>query len=200
MAVPGRAHVTRALMGHVFEPWRQLRSRRGGPFDLLCAPILSFSFFLPAIMSTTTENSFRNSLRNFNLTSSSNARISLPTDSPAASPLDNIRTSASSWFSNMSSQVQGYLPVNTGEEEEEPWFQLSRMEVWTPIHKKLRQLTSYFFIIIIWFLADHGFCPLSWPWHPLLFLGKENRPNLERDQGRALDSPSHSPLGGFAPL
>ncbi|KAI8060292.1 ER-to-golgi vesicle protein transport Sft2 [Gongronella butleri] len=79
-------------------------------------------------MSTTTENSFRNSLRNFNLTSSSTARISLPTDSPAASPLDNIRTSASSWFSNMSSQVQGYLPVNTGEEEEEPWFQLSRME------------------------------------------------------------------------
>ncbi|ORX62080.1 SFT2-domain-containing protein [Hesseltinella vesiculosa] len=78
-------------------------------------------------MTSNTESSFRDSLRNFNLSRSNNG-ISLPTDSAASTTFDSFRSSASDWFSNVSSQVQGYLPVNTGEEEEEPWFQLSRME------------------------------------------------------------------------
>ncbi|KAI8076871.1 ER-to-golgi vesicle protein transport Sft2 [Halteromyces radiatus] len=84
-------------------------------------------------MSNTTENSFRNSLRNFNLGRTSSP-IALPlsgTNSPTTannSAFASIRDSANSLFSNVSSSVQGYLPVNSGEEEEEPWYQLSRVE------------------------------------------------------------------------
>ncbi|CAO3592612.1 unnamed protein product [Absidia cylindrospora] len=81
-------------------------------------------------MSNTTENTFRNSLKNFNLNRTSSP-ISLPTatgnTSDSATPFASIRDSANSLFSNVSSSVQGYLPVN-GEEEEEPWYQLSRVE------------------------------------------------------------------------
>lgn len=82
-------------------------------------------------MSNTTENSFRNSLRNFNLTRTSSP-IALPTSntpSEPTTPFGSFRDSASNLFSNVSSSVQGYLPLNNGEEEEEAWYQMSRVEV-----------------------------------------------------------------------
>ncbi|CAO3646825.1 unnamed protein product [Cunninghamella blakesleeana] len=77
------------------------------------------------------ENTFRNSLRNFNLSSS--APIALPTSNNNNSnnnnsPFSSLRDATSNMFSNVSSTVQGYLPVNAEEEEEEPWYQLSRVE------------------------------------------------------------------------
>lgn len=82
-------------------------------------------------MSSATENTFRSSLQSFNLSRS--ARISLPTDNHgggnAANPFASIRSSASNLFSNVSNSIQGYLPLNSAEEEEEPWYQMSRVEV-----------------------------------------------------------------------
>lgn len=74
------------------------------------------------------ENSFKNSLRNFQSTRSNNAGIALPTT--PNSTLQSFRETASNAFSNVSSSVQGYIPLggNT-EEEEDPWYQLSRVEV-----------------------------------------------------------------------
>ncbi|KAG2199437.1 hypothetical protein INT47_011549 [Mucor saturninus] len=71
-----------------------------------------------------TENTFKNSLRNFQ--SSRSNPIALPT---TPSPLQSFRDSASNAFSNVSNSVQGYIPLggNT-EEEEDPWYQLSRVE------------------------------------------------------------------------
>ncbi|KAI9314383.1 Got1/Sft2-like family-domain-containing protein [Dichotomocladium elegans] len=84
-------------------------------------------------MSEQLQSSFRESLRGFNI--SRNApRISLPSDTPPANnnnnnPFAALRNSASNAFSNVSSTVQGYIPLNmTGEEEEEPWYQMSRVE------------------------------------------------------------------------
>ncbi|GAA5804977.1 Got1/Sft2-like family-domain-containing protein [Helicostylum pulchrum] len=73
------------------------------------------------------ENSFKNSLRNFQSTRSNNAGIALPTT--PNSTLQSFRETASNAFSNVSSSVQGYIPLggNT-EEEEDPWYQLSRVE------------------------------------------------------------------------
>ncbi|KAI7849147.1 Got1/Sft2-like family-domain-containing protein [Circinella umbellata] len=83
-------------------------------------------------MSQQAQNNFHNSLRGFNMTRSSSPHISLPTDTPPANhnnPFASIRDSASNVFSNVSNSVQGYLPVNlSGEEEEEPWYQMSRVE------------------------------------------------------------------------
>lgn len=61
------------------------------------------------------ENNFKNSLRNFQT-----AR--------APSFFQSIRESASDTFSNVSNTVQGYVPLGTNIEEEEPWYQLSRVE------------------------------------------------------------------------
>ncbi|KAG2232717.1 hypothetical protein INT48_000074 [Thamnidium elegans] len=71
------------------------------------------------------ENSFKNSLRNFQSARSNNAGIALPTT--PNSTLQSFRETASNAFSNVSSSVQGYIPLggNT-EEEEDPWYQLSR--------------------------------------------------------------------------
>ncbi|KAL1927881.1 hypothetical protein VTP01DRAFT_3286 [Rhizomucor pusillus] len=79
-------------------------------------------------MSSTTENTFRSSLQSFNLSRSN--RISLPTDNSntAENPFVSIRSSASNLFSNVSNSIQGYLPLNSAEEEEEPWYQMSRVE------------------------------------------------------------------------
>ncbi|KAG1459465.1 hypothetical protein G6F55_004745 [Rhizopus delemar] len=69
------------------------------------------------------------SLRNFQL--SRGNTISLPTNTNASkSAFQSLRESASNTFSNVSSTVQGYIPIGTNieEEEEEPWYQLSRLE------------------------------------------------------------------------
>lgn len=84
-------------------------------------------------MSSTAEDSFRSSLRGFNFSGRS-ANIQLPTDSSsspnASTPFASFRDSASNLFSNVSRSVQGYMPLNVnGEEEEEPWYQMSRVEV-----------------------------------------------------------------------
>lgn len=84
---------------------------------------------LNRIMSQT-ESSFKSSLRNFQL--SRGNTISLPTNTNASkSAFQSLRESASNTFSNVSSTVQGYIPIGTNieEEEEEPWYQLSRLEV-----------------------------------------------------------------------
>ncbi|KAI8136890.1 Got1/Sft2-like family-domain-containing protein [Fennellomyces sp. T-0311] len=81
-------------------------------------------------MSEQAQNNFHNSLRGFNLSRSS-PRISLPTDTPPANnnPFASIRDQASNIFSNVSTSVQGYMPLSMNvEEEEEPWYQLSRVE------------------------------------------------------------------------
>ncbi|CAO3589261.1 unnamed protein product [Absidia cylindrospora] len=50
-------------------------------------------------------------------------------NSTSSTPFASIRDSASNLFTNVSSSVQGYLPLNSGEEEEEEsWYQLSRVE------------------------------------------------------------------------
>ncbi|KAI8987223.1 Got1/Sft2-like family-domain-containing protein [Pilobolus umbonatus] len=67
-----------------------------------------------------TENNFKSSLRNFQ---SSRSTSSAPT-----SFFQSIRDSASNTFSNVSNTVQGYVPLGTNMEEEEPWYQLSRIE------------------------------------------------------------------------
>lgn len=73
-----------------------------------------------------TENTFKNSLRNFQ-SARGNAPIALAT---SPSPLQSFRDSASNAFSSVSSSVQGYIPlVGNTEEEEDPWYQLSRVEV-----------------------------------------------------------------------
>ncbi|OAD76269.1 hypothetical protein PHYBLDRAFT_143251 [Phycomyces blakesleeanus NRRL 1555(-)] len=84
-------------------------------------------------MSNTTENTFRNSLRNFNVARSS--PISLPAANQAnqaaneSSPFASIRNKASNMFSNVTSTVQDYVPIGlNSEEEEEPWYQMSRVE------------------------------------------------------------------------
>ncbi|KAI8097824.1 Got1/Sft2-like family-domain-containing protein [Gilbertella persicaria] len=78
-----------------------------------------------------TENSFKNSLRNFQLSRSNN--ISLPTNTGTSAPagtFQSFRDSASNAFSNVTNTVQGYMPLGNGgeEEEEDPWYQLSRVE------------------------------------------------------------------------
>ncbi|CDH58872.1 er-to-golgi vesicle protein transport sft2 [Lichtheimia corymbifera JMRC:FSU:9682] len=84
-------------------------------------------------MSEQLQNNFRESLRGFNLSRSS-PRISLPSDNQPSSggnsnPFAAFRDSASNVFSNVSNTVQGYIPLNlNGEEEEEPWYQMSRVE------------------------------------------------------------------------
>jgi hypothetical protein len=82
---------------------------------------------------TQTENSFKNSLRNFQLSRNTNSPISLPTNtgnSNGNSAFQSFRDSATSAFSNVSNSVQGYIPIgNNVEEEEDPWYQLSRVEV-----------------------------------------------------------------------
>ncbi|KAI8369295.1 Got1/Sft2-like family-domain-containing protein [Radiomyces spectabilis] len=84
-------------------------------------------------MAGNTESSFRDSLRNFKLSRSSAAPISLPTttaNSPENSTFASFRDNASNLFSNVTHTVQGYMPVgfNGEEEEEEPWYQMSRVE------------------------------------------------------------------------
>ncbi|CAO3681637.1 unnamed protein product [Rhizopus stolonifer] len=75
-----------------------------------------------------TENTFKNSLRNFQL-SRGNNNIALPTNNTNKLAFDSLRESASNTFSNVSSTVQGYIPIGTNvEEEEEPWYQLSQLE------------------------------------------------------------------------
>ena len=77
------------------------------------------------------ENSFKNSLRNFQA-SRNTAPISLPTNntSTGGSAFQSFRDSASNAFSSVSNSVQGYVPLgNNVEEEEDPWYQLSRVEV-----------------------------------------------------------------------
>jgi hypothetical protein len=78
-----------------------------------------------------TENTFKNSLRNFQLSRNNNTGISLPTNtSGPSSAFQSFRDSASNAFSNVTNSVQGYIPLGSnGEEEEEPWYQLSRVEV-----------------------------------------------------------------------
>ncbi|KAI8378687.1 Got1/Sft2-like family-domain-containing protein [Choanephora cucurbitarum] len=76
-----------------------------------------------------TESSFKSSLRNFQLSRSNN--IALPTNTGQNSGgLSSFRDSASNLFSNMTSTVQGYVPLGNSieEEEEDPWYQLSRVE------------------------------------------------------------------------
>lgn len=76
------------------------------------------------------ENTFKNSLRNFQLSRNANSGIALPTATTPNSTLQSFRETASNAFSNVSNSVQGYIPLggNT-EEEEDPWYQLSRVEV-----------------------------------------------------------------------
>jgi hypothetical protein len=78
-----------------------------------------------------TENTFKNSLRNFQLSRNANTNgISLPTSGSNNNTFQSFRDSASNAFSNVTNTVQGYMPLgNNGEEEEEPWYQLSRVEV-----------------------------------------------------------------------
>ena len=82
------------------------------------------------------------------MTRSSSPHISLPTDTPPSNhnnPFASIRDSASNVFSNVSNSVQGYLPVGlSGEEEEEPWYQMSRVEV---NNNKATKFPSLFFHI-----------------------------------------------------
>jgi hypothetical protein len=81
------------------------------------------------------ENTFKNSLRNFQSSSSRNNGISLPLANGGSSNggsgiFKNFRESASNTFSNVSNTVQGYIPIgNNTEEEEPPFYQLSRVEV-----------------------------------------------------------------------
>ncbi|KAI7866827.1 Got1/Sft2-like family-domain-containing protein [Spinellus fusiger] len=82
-------------------------------------------------MSNNTENAFRNTLRNFNISRSS--PIALPTaNNPTStenSPFAALRNSATSMFSNVTSTVQDYVPIGlNGGEEEESWYQMSRVE------------------------------------------------------------------------
>ncbi|KAI9265929.1 Got1/Sft2-like family-domain-containing protein [Sporodiniella umbellata] len=76
-----------------------------------------------------TENTFKNSLRNFQLSRGGNG-IALPTNNNAnKSAFESLRESASNTFSNVTNTVQGYIPIGSStEEEEEPWYQLSRVE------------------------------------------------------------------------
>lgn len=91
------------------------------------------------------ENTFKNSLRNFQSSSSRNNGISLPLANGGSSNggsgiFKNFRESASNTFSNVSNTVQGYIPIgNNTEEEEPPFYQLSRVEV-NPIHKERQRL------------------------------------------------------------
>ncbi|CEI89614.1 hypothetical protein G6F70_006337 [Rhizopus microsporus] len=72
------------------------------------------------------ESSFKNSLRGFQLSRGNN--IALPTNDTAKSAFQSLRESASNTFSSVTNTVQGYIPIGNVEEEEEPWYQLSRME------------------------------------------------------------------------
>lgn len=82
-----------------------------------------------------TENTFKNSLRNFQLSRNTGSPIALPTSNSAGrsgggSAFQTFRDSASNTFSNISNSVQGYMPLGgNAEEEEDPWYQLSRVEV-----------------------------------------------------------------------
>ncbi|KAG2193480.1 hypothetical protein INT46_005204 [Mucor plumbeus] len=80
-----------------------------------------------------TENTFKNSLKNFQLSRGNNSGISLPTNTGSSTPssaFQSFRNSATNAFSTVTSTVQGYNPLNSGdtEEEEDPWYQLSRVE------------------------------------------------------------------------
>ncbi|GAN09522.1 hypothetical protein MAM1_0272d09052 [Mucor ambiguus] len=83
-----------------------------------------------------TENTFKNSLKNFQSSrgGGKNAGISLPTNTGASSTsgsaFQSFRDSATNAFSSVSSTIQGYNPLSSGdiEEEEDPWYQLSRVE------------------------------------------------------------------------
>ncbi|KAF1801340.1 ER-to-golgi vesicle protein transport Sft2 [Mucor lusitanicus] len=81
-----------------------------------------------------TENTFKNSLKNFQLSRGNNTGISLPTNtggsSTSGSAFQSFRDSATNAFSSVSSTIQGYNPLSSGdiEEEEDPWYQLSRVE------------------------------------------------------------------------
>ncbi|KAI9483619.1 MAG: Got1/Sft2-like family-domain-containing protein [Benjaminiella poitrasii] len=79
-----------------------------------------------------TENTFKNSLRNFKL-SRPNAPISLSPNSGSSNSnsfFQSFRESASNTFSNVTNTIQGYNPLRNAdmEEEEDPWYQLSRVE------------------------------------------------------------------------
>ncbi|KAL9545208.1 hypothetical protein PS6_008346 [Mucor atramentarius] len=82
-----------------------------------------------------TENTFKSSLKSFQLSRGNNAGISLPTNTGASSTsgsaFQSFRDSATNAFSSVSSTIQGYNPLGSGdiEEEEDPWYQLSRVEV-----------------------------------------------------------------------
>lgn len=81
-----------------------------------------------------TENSFKNSLRNFQLSRNTGSPIALPTSnntgrSGGGGAFQTFRDSATNTFSNISNSVQGYMPLGGNvEEEEDPWYQLSRVE------------------------------------------------------------------------
>ncbi|KAL7311521.1 Protein transport protein sft2 [Mucor circinelloides] len=81
-----------------------------------------------------TENTFKSSLKSFQLSRGNNAGISLPTNTGASSTsgsaFQSFRDSATNAFSSVSSTIQGYNPLGSGdiEEEEDPWYQLSRVE------------------------------------------------------------------------
>lgn len=81
-----------------------------------------------------TENTFKNSLKNFQLSRGNNSGISLPTNTGSSTPssaFQSFRDSATNAFSTVTNTVQGYNPLSSGdiEEEEDPWYQLSRVEV-----------------------------------------------------------------------
>lgn len=101
-------------------------------FRFIIFSLLFVSYFLErTFYMSQTENSFKNSLRNFQLSRNNDAAIALPTNiSGPNSAFQSFRDSASNVFSNVTSSVQGYIPVGgNGEEDEEPWYQLSRVEV-----------------------------------------------------------------------
>lgn len=92
-----------------------------------------------------TENTFKNSLRNFQLSRNTSSPIALPTaNNSTGGAFQTFRDSATNTFSNISNSVQGYIPLGGNvEEEEDPWYQLSRVEV------SLVQSTSFTFQLIL---------------------------------------------------
>jgi hypothetical protein len=118
-----------------------------------------------------TENSFKNSLRNFQLSRNTNtAPISLPTNNSTNiggggnSAFQSFRDSASNAFSNVSNSVQGYMPIGGNvEEEEDPWYQLSRVEVnrWV-ILLTFRIHVELIFLLLI---ESYGICFMSCTWY-----------------------------------
>ncbi|CEP09433.1 hypothetical protein [Parasitella parasitica] len=106
-----------------------------------------------------TESSFKKSLKNFQLSRGNNSGISLPTNIGSSAPtsaFQSFRDSAANAFSSVTSTVQGYNPLGSGDiEEEDPWYQLSRVEVKT-IHTNdtvMRTLTHT--------VESDGFCFVS---------------------------------------